>query len=166
MVEMKRDEWESARDAFKEINTHPKWLSRLERAKAGYHYGETLEKMNDPGAAIVAFMNVWNVHGNIETTTAEAFEKWLDLGLKDSQNLKDDEGNPATPSGIREKKIEYYVFLKTKLYQWQKWDFEKPENEALRRLQVRLPQLRTELGITTEEETAIDAKLGINQPEK
>ena len=55
------------------------------------------------------------------------------------------------------------TFLKTKMFQWQRWDFDAPDNEALRRLRVRLPGLRTQLAVTTEEEAAIDFKLGINQ---
>lgn len=154
ILEMKRENWKAALKRFAKIN---KLHGHTElRARANFLTGVCLENQQDPKAAMLAFLNTWNAYPRFETTTAEAFEKWLNLGLKDAENL-------STKTEIRAKKIEYYTFLKVKLFQWQRWNFEAPENEALRRLRSQLPALRKELAITAEEEAAIDAKLGINQ---
>jgi tetratricopeptide (TPR) repeat protein len=151
-VDMKLGRWEDAKNAFKTINQNKRWLTSEERAESNYSYGVCLENVGDLGGALQAFNIVWVSYTKYAEWATLAFEKVIELGFQDA------EANITDPMALRAKKIEYYKLLKKKVFQWQLFD-----TDAYRRLQNRLPAMRNELGITVEEEKAIDFELGLDQ---
>ncbi|MCB1062812.1 MAG: tetratricopeptide repeat protein, partial [Verrucomicrobiae bacterium] len=152
-VDMALERWADAKEAFAKINQNKKWLTAVERAESNYNYGVCLEKVGDLGGALQAYNAVWVTATKYVEWSSQAFEKVMILGFQDI------EANNTDPIVIRAKKIEYYELLKLKMFQWQQFE----ETDALRRLKRRLPEMRDELGITVEEEKAIDFKLGLDQ---
>ncbi|MCB1232418.1 MAG: tetratricopeptide repeat protein [Verrucomicrobiae bacterium] len=151
-IDMKLERWEDAKEDFATINKNKKWLTPEERAESNYSYGVCLEKVGDLGGALQAYNIVWVTYTKYAEWATLAFEKVVTLGFEDAEK------NITDPIALRAKKIEYYKLLKKKVYEWQKFD-----TDAYRRLQRRVPEMRDELGITPEEEKAIDFELGLDQ---
>lgn len=151
-VDMKLERWEDAKNAFATINKNKRWLSPEERAESNYSYGVCLEKVGDLGGALQAYNIVWVSYTKYAEWATQAFEKVITLGFEDAEK------NITDPIALRAKKIEYYKLLKKKVYEWQNFD-----TEAYRRLERRVPEMRTELGITPEEERQIDFDTGLDQ---
>lgn len=153
-VAMKLERWEEAKEAFATINKQKTWLNKVERAESNFAYAQCTEKLGDIAGAIEIYIVVWTNYGAYPNWASQAFEKYLELGLKDAESLQD-------PLELRTKKIEYYKWLQRKLFQWQNWADDDDPTGALRRLRRRLPELKSELAITPEEQQAIDFELGI-----
>jgi len=151
-IGLKLEDWQEAIDNFRIINRKKKWLSREQRAESNVGYGIAAEEMGDIQNAKKAYLNVLAVYLNIGQWSGIALERGFNLTLEETK-----------AAGDRDKQIQAYAFLKRMLYIMQKIPDE--DSPALSRMRLRLPEVRTELGITAEEDAAIDAKLGINQPE-
>ncbi len=157
-VNMKLERWEDAKNNFATINKNKRWFKSepIKRAESNFNYGVCLEKVGDIGGAVQAFTGVWVTYERHAEWSTQALEKWIDLGFQDADtNIKD-------PIALKQKKIEFYKILKVKMYKWHKWE----ETDALRRLRRRLPEMRTEIGITPAEEKALDFELGLDQVEQ
>ena len=152
-VDMKLGRWDDAKTAFATINKNKKWLEAEERAESNYSYGMCLEEVDDIAGAFQAYNIVWVTYAKYPDWATQALEKVMELGFKDA------EANITDPIELRTKKIDFYKLLKKKMYQWQNF----PDTDALRRLQRRVPEMRDEIGITAEEEQAIDFELGLDQ---
>lgn len=145
-------DWEEAKTAFQTINQNKRWLTPVERAEATFRFGQTLEALGDIGGAFQAYTAAWVTYAKHHEWSTQSLEKWLQLGFKDAET------NITDPIALRAKKMEFYKQLKRKLIEWSQF----PETEALQRLRLRLPDMRTELGITPEEESQINFQMGLN----
>ncbi len=154
-VDMKLERWEDAKNAFATINQNKKWLKAEQRAESNYNFGVCLEEVDDIAGAFQAYQVVWLTYSKYAQWATQAFEKWIELGFKDA------EANITDPIALRTKKIEFYKWLKKKVYEWQGPGYS--ETESYPRLQRRLPEMRNELGITPDEERAIDFETGLDQ---
>ena len=153
-IGLKLGDWQEALDNFRTINRKKKWLTKDKalRAESNVGYGIAAEEMGDIQNAKNAYLNVLAVYTNVGEWSGIALERGFNLTLEETK-----------AAGDREKQIQAYAFLKRMLYIMQKIPDE--DSPSLSRMRLRLPEVRTELGITAEEDAAIDAKLGINQPE-
>lgn len=157
-VDMKLERWEDAKEAFATINQNKKWLKAPERAESNFNFGVTLEQIGDVAGAFQAYQIVWLTYSRYPEWVTQAFEKWIELGFKDA------EANLTDPIALRAKKIEFYKWLKKKVYEYSGPGYS--ETEAYPRLQRLLPEMRNELGITPDEERAIDFETGLDQVEQ
>jgi len=150
---LKLKDWQEAIDNFRIINKKKRWLTREQRAESNVGYGIAAEELGDIQNAKNAYLNVLAVYVNVGEWSGTALERGFNLTLEETK-----------AAGDREKQIQAYAFLKRMLFIMQKIPDE--DSPALNRMRLRLPEVRTELGITAEEDAAIDTKLGINQPEQ
>lgn len=153
-IALKTKDWQEAITHFGTINKHRIWFSRekVKRAESNFGYGFAFEQLKNIPNAKASYLNVIAVYpGMIEWATA-ALERAFDLAYTEFD-------------GQREKQIEAYAFLRRMIYKYRGHQGED-SSEALERLRLRLPQVRTELGLTTEEQTAIDNDIGIPEGER
>ncbi len=151
-IGLKLEDWQEAIDNFRIINKKKGWLDREQRAESNVGYGIAAEELGDIQNAKNSYLNVLAVYLNIGQWSGIALERGFNLTLEETK-----------AAGDREKQIQAYAFLKRMLYIMQK--IPDDDSPALARMRLRVAEVRTELGITVEEDAALDAKLGINQPE-
>ena len=153
-VALETKDWEEAKANFGTINKKKPFFAKEKekRAESNYGYGVAFEELGDIANAKAAYLNVIAVYSGMIEWSAAALERAFNLTYNE---FEDD----------REKKIQAYAFLRRMIYKFKGFQGED-SSEALERLRLRLPQVRTELGLTAEEQTAIDDELGIPEDER
>lgn len=154
-------EWKDALAALDAINKNKNYFKkeREKRAEAGFLMGNVLDELGEPAEANQAYLSVVSTYGAFPDWVTQAWEKYIPNSIADFEKMPT--GTPEEQAEKRERQIALYGLTRKFLFQWQNWTDEMSPSGALRRLRRDILEMKTELGITPEEEAAVEFKHGL-----
>ncbi|MCF6311573.1 MAG: hypothetical protein L3J39_03895 [Verrucomicrobiales bacterium] len=148
---IRQEHWAEANEQFEIISKNKKWLSREERAESNFLYGYSLEKLGKLDKATTVCNAVLAVYGFYAEWSCQSLERGFNLAFQTKDH---------------EKKIKAYSNLKKQLYRFQMIEASEDPSGAITRMRKRHHTVKNELGITAEEDAAIDLSLGIRPEDR
>lgn len=144
---MRQERWEDAREQLGKINKSRAPLGSAIRAETNYRYGLCLEMQGNKDDSQKVYNAVIAVYRSQIEWSSQALERGFELAYQNKDP---------------EERVKAYRYLRKILWIFEGYVEEETLSGALTRLRKRLPVIKNELGLSSEQSRKIDVKLGLN----
>lgn len=157
-------EWRDALTALDVINKQKNYFKedRAKRAESGFLMGTVLDELNEPAEANQAYLSVVSTYAAFPDWVTQAWEKYIPNSIADFEKMP--EGDEEQILAKRQRELALYKLTRKFLFQWQNWTDEESPSGALRRLRRDIDTMKSDLGVTPEEEQQVLIDLGLADP--
>lgn len=161
LLYIRNKDWKDALAALDTINKEKKYFQddKAKRAEAGFLLGTVYDELDDPAAANQAYLAVVSTYGKFGDWVTQAWERYIPNSLADFEMMPVD--TEEARAAKRGREIALYRLTRKFLYQWQNWTDEETPSGALRRLRRQIEDMKTDMGISPEEEAQVMSDLGL-----
>jgi tetratricopeptide (TPR) repeat protein len=161
-LHMKEKEWKDALEALDVINKEKEFFGkdRAKRAEAAFKMGLVYDELGDPGNANRSYLSVVSTYAAYHDWVTQAWERYIPNSLAEISAMP--VNDPLSIAVKRKSELTLYKLCVKYLYQWQALDETKDgPSGALTRLRREIPEMKTQLKVTPEEELNLINELGI-----
>lgn len=160
-LHIKNKEWKDALAALDVINKDKNMFKqdKERRAEAGFLMGTVFDELGQPAEANQAYLSVVSTYARYYDYVTQSWEKYIPNSLADFAKMPTE--TPMDQAAKRKRELALYKLTKKFLFQWQNLTDEDSPSGALRRLRRDITAMKAQMGITPEEELAVDTELGI-----
>jgi hypothetical protein len=159
---MKTEEWKDALAALDVINKEKEFFGkdRAKRAEAAFKMGLVYDELEDPANANRSYLSVVSTYAAYHDWVTQAWERYIPNSLAEIGAMP--VNDPLSTAVKRKSELTLYKLCLKYIYQWQNLDEAKDTpSGALSRLRRQIPEMKTQLKVTPEEELTIINELGI-----